>query len=124
MEIVEDEPVILLSNPETFSLVQEVDDNSNKKHRRPQNVSTIIFETVEYFKRTGVRDGQGHLKTVLEALKEYPLTRAERLQLVNLWPKSLVDIYLIVEECEERFDEAKVEELLQVFRVGDDIVVE
>ncbi len=36
------------------------------------------------------------------------------LQLINLVPSQAVDVHLIVEACEERLDEQKVDELLKI----------
>lgn len=49
---------------------------------------------------------------LLSFLQPIKLTKAEKLQIVNLIPRTMVDFYLIVEECEERFKEDEVEAIL------------
>ena len=40
------------------------------------------------------------------------VTRAEALQLINCNPQSVVEIHLVVEECEERLSQEEVRSLL------------
>lgn len=47
-----------------------------------------------------------------EILPDRALTKAERLQLVNNAPRSLVELHTLVEELGERFTESQIEELL------------
>lgn len=47
-------------------------------------------------------------------LQPFGLTRAELVQVLNLAPASAVEVHLIVEDCEERLDEARVEALIAV----------
>ncbi|KAJ1979686.1 hypothetical protein H4R35_001419 [Dimargaris xerosporica] len=54
------------------------------------------------------------IKQTIEALEPFQLTKAEKLQLINLCPQSLVDIYVLIEECEERFAEDQLEEMLAI----------
>ena len=49
----------------------------------------------------------------MKFLHEFKLTKAEKLQIVNLLPRTMVEFYLIVEECEDRFGEDEVERILQ-----------
>jgi hypothetical protein len=48
----------------------------------------------------------------MKFLHEFKLTKAEKLQTVNLLPRTMVEFYLIVEECEDRFGEVDVERIL------------
>ena len=48
------------------------------------------------------------------AVAKFKLTRAEVFSLVNTAPRSRVEIYLIIEECEERLSPDSVVELLQL----------
>lgn len=47
-----------------------------------------------------------------EILPDRALTKAERLQLVNNAPRSLVELHTLVEELGERFTESQIEELM------------
>ena len=50
----------------------------------------------------------------MEAVTPFKLTRMETLALVNTPPCSIVEIHLLVEECEERLSPDDVRELLQL----------
>jgi hypothetical protein len=54
---------------------------------------------------------------VLRILLPHQLTKTEKLQIINLVPRSLVEFYLIVEECEERFSDDQIEEILRSIAV-------
>lgn len=51
---------------------------------------------------------------VLLFMQGFELTKAELLQVMNLRPASLVEIHLIVEDCEDRLDEGRIQQLLQL----------
>jgi DNA-directed RNA polymerase subunit F len=59
---------------------------------------------------------QEELVVVQEALQQFDLTRIEVLQIINLVPKSVVEVHLIVESCEARLTEDQVEEVLRLVR--------
>ncbi|KAA1087662.1 hypothetical protein PGT21_035067 [Puccinia graminis f. sp. tritici] len=42
------------------------------------------------------------------------LTKAERLQICDLAPTELVEIYLIIEECDSRFTEEEIQEIIDL----------
>ena len=57
------------------------------------------------------------VKNLMEALEPFKLTKAEKLQLLNLRPCSLVELQLIVEELDERLKtEEDIEHLLLVIK--------
>ncbi|KAJ1984630.1 hypothetical protein H4R34_000533 [Dimargaris verticillata] len=99
----------LLSDYEVLTLLQEQDTTlrareANGANDMP-NLMTIQFEatvTPEVIKQT------------IKALEPFQLTKAEKLQLINLCPRSLVDIYVLIEECEERFAEDQLEDMLTI----------
>lgn len=64
----------------------------------------------------GTVQSREDLQKFLEAIKDYNLTKAELVQIVNLKPTSLVEIYLCVEQCEDRLSEDRIEELLQLIQ--------
>ncbi|CAI4043784.1 DNA-directed RNA polymerase III subunit RPC17 SKDI_10G1980 [Saccharomyces kudriavzevii IFO 1802] len=53
----------------------------------------------------------GELMTKLNSFK---LFKAEKLQIVNQLPANMVHLYSIVEECDARFDEKTIEEMLEI----------
>lgn len=54
------------------------------------------------------------VKSFSTALHKFKLTPAEVMSLVNTVPRSRVEVYLIIEECEERLSPEQVQELLQL----------
>ncbi|KAF8922168.1 HRDC-like protein [Mucidula mucida] len=79
-----------------------------------QNLRTVEVEAIKYLSA----DYQVvHLQTdesvskLVKTLSGYDLTKAEKLQIVNLAPKSLVELYAIVEELEDRLG-GSMEELV------------
>ncbi|KAL0074685.1 HRDC-like protein [Phycomyces blakesleeanus] len=111
----------LLSNYEVMALLDERQNIQIELQRNdasieyPENLRTIQFEVTEYLKTSPCStQTPAQLKDFLDALKPFKLTRAERLQILNLRPKSAVEIYLIIEECEERFSEDDLENMLNI----------
>ena len=50
----------------------------------------------------------------IQAVAPFELVQAEVIMLLNAAPRSLVELHLIVEECEERLDAAQRQQLLQL----------
>ncbi|QLG74445.1 hypothetical protein HG535_0G03280 [Zygotorulaspora mrakii] len=50
----------------------------------------------------------------VKRLNEFQLFKAEKLQIVNQLPSSMVHLYAVVEECDSRFSEQQVEQLLSI----------
>ncbi|KAI9602410.1 hypothetical protein H4Q26_001699 [Puccinia striiformis f. sp. tritici PST-130] len=44
------------------------------------------------------------------------LTKAERLQICDLAPTELVEIYLIIEECDSRFTEEEIQSIIEIVK--------
>ena len=76
----------------------------------------VISEQVLGYQRqpeTGVAgQTRERVAAFMEATGRFELTRAEVLMLVNLQPRTTVEIHLIVEECEERLTAEQTNELL------------
>ncbi|KAF9764507.1 hypothetical protein NGRA_0504 [Nosema granulosis] len=49
-------------------------------------------------------------------LKEIGLYEFEIIQLLNLLPKQILDLQLVIEEMEERFDEFSLDKILNIFQ--------
>ncbi|ORY94684.1 HRDC-like protein [Syncephalastrum racemosum] len=109
----------MLSNFEVLQVLTEQQDKQKAEQTDDPNANvagnlrTVQFEVTEYLKDTpcSTQDPQ-QIEAFLESMEPYKLTRAEKLQLLNLRPRSVVEIYIIVEECEERFTEEEVEQIL------------
>lgn len=51
---------------------------------------------------------------LLHKLNNFTLYKAEKLQIVNQLPNNMVHLYSIVEECDTRFNESQVTEILEI----------
>ena len=81
--------------------------------RSQQEVADLIEQALEYLDETAcAAQSRESIGQFLAAVKPFELTRAETLMLVNSQPSSLVEIHLIVEECEERLTLEQRHELL------------
>ena len=49
----------------------------------------------------------------MEFLNQFELMKVEKLQIVNSLPRSLVVLYALVEECEDRFGEETSESIIE-----------
>lgn len=106
MEVV-NENVATLSNAEVFQLLE---DEKLIEHRIT-NVATVAYETIKHLEKTPCRhQDKDTIESFMKALERYEFTKAEKLQLLNLRPTSIVEVQLIVEELDERL---KTEEELQ-----------
>eukprot|EP00962_Isochrysis_galbana_P002880 scaffold795_cov115-Isochrysis_galbana.AAC.4 len=81
--------------------------------RSLQDVEEISEQALSYLNRapwkTQTRES---IARFIDALAPFPLTRSEELMLVNARPRSLVEIHLIVEECEERLNDEQTQKIL------------
>ncbi|XP_034246283.1 DNA-directed RNA polymerase III subunit RPC9 [Thrips palmi] len=106
----------MLSNFEVLSLLQEL--NAEQKKRRVARFSplaTIIYEATRYLEDTPCKhQSADQVRNFLTALKEFKLTKAEKLMLLNNPPTTALEVQVMVEESEERFSEDEVERLLQI----------
>ncbi|XP_011626983.1 DNA-directed RNA polymerase III subunit RPC9 [Amborella trichopoda] len=50
----------------------------------------------------------------LKRSEKYDLTKAEKLQTINLRPTTPVAVYVIIEECGQRFDDEQVSEFAEM----------
>jgi len=121
MEVL-NEKAAMLSNYEVYQLLQETE-NQNKgdktKKNQPKhlvNLSTICYEARKYLEKTPCKNQSPEIiEDFLKAMQPFNLTRAEKLQLLNLRPTTPVEIQLIIEDSEERFKtDQEIEELLNV----------
>ncbi|KAH6912584.1 RNA polymerase Rpb4-domain-containing protein [Coprinopsis sp. MPI-PUGE-AT-0042] len=83
-----------------------------------ENLRTIEVEAIQYltFDYLPIKNGTPESITKLvKALEPYDLTKAEKLQIVNLVPTTAVELYVIVEELEDRFGD-RMDDLLQAIQ--------
>ncbi|KAG7090776.1 hypothetical protein E1B28_009861 [Marasmius oreades] len=127
MEVI-DARSALLSNFEVLSLLRELENEhiartktalrikreeeaSGTTSKRPtdavtsENLRTIQVEAIQYLsadhQATRSQTAEG-VRRLCRNLRQYDLTKAEKLQVVNLAPTKPVELYVIVEELEDR----------------------
>ncbi|CAE6464426.1 unnamed protein product [Rhizoctonia solani] len=83
----------------------------------PQNLRTIEVEVISHLKDMYPlmqRQNDAAIRNLTRSLGKFSLTKSEKLQIVNLAPRQLVELYVIVENLEERFTDDELTEMLQL----------
>ncbi|GMH43054.1 hypothetical protein BSKO_10976 [Bryopsis sp. KO-2023] len=100
----------LLTNREVFKVLQE-------KGAAEQEVRLALpseRKVYEYLKHKIRSTKEGAIQEFKDAVTELNLTKSELVQLVNLEPTLPVEVVLVVDHCEERLGEEKVQLVLDV----------
>ncbi|THH02694.1 hypothetical protein EW026_g236 [Hermanssonia centrifuga] len=83
-----------------------------------ENLRTIEVEAIQYlaadYQPTASQTEAG-IQQLTRGLSPYNLNKAEKLQIVNLAPTEAVELYVIVEELEDRFG-ARIDDILSTVR--------
>lgn len=106
----------LLCNLEVLGFLRELKQVDKKLLKFQKNLATITYETTKYLEdaRLYARLTEADLRRLMDRLKEFRLTKTEKLQIVNQRPATVVELQLLIEENEERFSEEALEQLLAV----------
>lgn len=108
----------LLTNRDVFELLSDIQEGRNgyeKPLPSQHNLSNVVYTTLAYLKDTPCRhQSQDINRRFCEAVKGFGLTKAEKLQLLNLRPTTDAEIQVTVEECEARLNVEQVNDLLQI----------
>ncbi|KAJ2558976.1 RNA-binding RNA processing protein rpp1 [Coemansia sp. RSA 1933] len=119
MEVL-DRQEALLTNYEVYKVLKEEEElqkatKSSNKIKHPENVTTLKFEALQYLSNSPcTTQSSEQIASAKAQLLEYDLTKAEILQIINLRPKTPVELHLIIEECGERFTMEGLDELLEI----------
>jgi len=84
-----------------------------------ENLRTVEFEAIQHLSapfHASLRQNEASIARLVKDLAPYGLTKAEKLQIVNLAPTDLVELYVIVEELEDRLSDEKTQEILTLVR--------
>lgn len=122
--------VALLSNYEVYDLLKRIkEDQTNKLLRKkkldPNNAAenvdkhlpTVVYESLKYLEKSVCVEQCAHrvadfLTKLDEKRDEFKLTKAEKLQILNLRPCNAVELQAIIEDSEERFSIEHMDSLL------------
>lgn len=80
-----------MSNYEVFDILEGV------KKRKPRNqLATITYETIKYLENSSSK-GQTpeKIKEFMKSMELFKLTKCEKLSLINLCPKTALEIQLV-----------------------------
>ncbi|KAJ2740752.1 hypothetical protein H4S06_006033 [Coemansia sp. BCRC 34490] len=119
MEVL-DRQKALLTNHEVYIVLKEEEDRHKAAKmaediKYPENVTTLQFEALQYLNDSPcVTQSSEQISQIKELLLAYDLTKAEVLQIINLRPKTPVELHLIIEECGERFTIEGLDELIEL----------
>jgi len=102
-----------LARTKTALRIKKEEEQSGMKIHAPQeeiceNLRTIEVEAIQYLSadyQPTVSQSEAGIAQLTRSLSAYELTKAEKLQIVNLAPTEPVELYVIVEELEERLGE-------------------
>lgn len=101
-----------------WSFSKEDDAKKGKKRRfngAGVGLEMITRDLLQYFdlRSSGSFANQDTLLQLMAYLNTLDLMKIEKLQIVNSLPRSMVHLYALVEECDQRLDEATCEALLE-----------
>jgi len=131
--------VALLCNSEVHSLLKQIKETQSEKlsakkkqdkkksdqqqktdneNQIDQHLPTIVYESLRYLEKTPCETQtplhvSDFLRKCHEKRDHFKLTKGEKLQILNLSPKSAVELQYIIEESEERFTIEQMDELLE-----------
>ncbi|GAA6005570.1 DNA-directed RNA polymerase III subunit RPC17 [Rhodotorula paludigena] len=86
---------------------------------QPQDLHTVTFEALQYLEHAvhpTRRQTTESVTRLLDDLDELDLTKAERLQIVNLAPATAVELHICIEDITDRFDESEQERILALVK--------
>ncbi|KAJ3072429.1 hypothetical protein HDU99_002192, partial [Rhizoclosmatium hyalinum] len=109
----------LLSNAEVLEFLRSQDAQDHLTHNNTsQHLRTVSFEVTRYLTNptTATQLSTEQSLHLAKQLKEIGLTQAEVLMLVNSCPSSHVELYLMIEELSDRFNEEMVEKILAMIQ--------
>ncbi|CAG8817775.1 7570_t:CDS:2, partial [Dentiscutata erythropus] len=113
----------MLSNYEILAILREMDEKQKEQVKTkpnmkfPENLKTIQFEVIQNLSSTqspSSTQTPEQIESILNNLKKYNLTKSEKLQIINLRPQNLVDLELIIEDCEDRFKIDALREMIYI----------
>ncbi|KAI9014168.1 HRDC-like protein [Hyaloraphidium curvatum] len=128
MEI-DDVQAAFLSDYEVFDFLRELKESRDGKGRDKRekakekkdedsgDLQSIDYQLRKYLaKRPCAQQSEQIILSFLEHMKEFKLTKLEKLQILNFRPTEQIDLYSIIENCEGRFVEEEVNRMLEIIQ--------
>lgn len=93
----------------------------NYKSKKQTNLATILYETTSYLESSpAATSSLKNIAAFLDILneKKYPLTKMEKIQLVNMKPQNETELHLMIDNIEEKLTEEQRNELLGLIKMN------
>ncbi|XP_026689155.1 LOW QUALITY PROTEIN: DNA-directed RNA polymerase III subunit RPC9-like [Diaphorina citri] len=105
-----------LSNLELNLLVSELKNSNNSQLKSNSNLATLVYELSQYFNENETITSPNLVQLLTELNTSFPqkLTKNEKLMIVNILPDTLLQLVLIIKDCEERLTEQEIQSLLEL----------
>jgi DNA-directed RNA polymerase subunit F len=106
-----------LSNLEVLELLQEPIPGHLSKVKEFQEYRTAIHTAKGFLKQAMMPSSAqttNQIQSFLEEIKSWPLTKMEKLTLVNTRPTNVVELMVVIEDCETRFSQEKLQAILDL----------
>lgn len=128
--------VALLSNSEVYSLLKQTKhdltlkvikkknldaNNANLNINVDKHLPTIVYESLRYLEKTPCVNQTSSvvcefMRKLNEKSSEFPLTKVEKLLILNHCPSSAVELQCLIEDSEERFSVEQMDALLDLIQ--------
>jgi hypothetical protein len=106
-----------LSNLEVLELLQEPIPGHLSKAKEFQEYRTAIHTAKGFLKHPMMPSSvqtAAQIQAFLEQIKAFELTKMEKLTLVNTRPTNVVELMVLIEDCEGRFSQERLQEILDL----------
>ncbi|KAH3680099.1 hypothetical protein WICMUC_000557 [Wickerhamomyces mucosus] len=121
----------LLSNFEVYEHLKQIQSENNwitsnkthnndrKKLKKAYNpgLESITRDVISYLDKSHISEIQSSesiTQCIQQLLSKFALEKLEALQIVNSIPRSLVSLFSVIEECDQRFSEEETQEILDI----------
>lgn len=88
----------------------------NRKERETVRERTMVLAIQKICQEPISTDIIYKIKLRLNKFRLFPM---EICQLLDVWPRNLLDLQLVIEEMEERFNVGQLETILEIFRANE-----
>eukprot|EP00033_Pygsuia_biforma_P000426 GCRY01000507.1.p1 GENE.GCRY01000507.1~~GCRY01000507.1.p1 ORF type:complete len:181 (+),score=48.65 GCRY01000507.1:328-870(+) len=106
------QPKGVLTNFEVYTLLEQQKSENIENHIK---VPIVVKEVLRYFEKDAFdKHTEELIGSVVQELRPFTLTKSEVLQIINLRPSSMVDFYVIIEECGDRFSDEQIEAMVEI----------
>ncbi|TPX67819.1 hypothetical protein CcCBS67573_g07379 [Chytriomyces confervae] len=109
----------LLTNAEVLEFVKSCDAADHSTHVHfSQHMRTVSFELTRYLSNPATAStlSASSALQLAKSLKPLGLTKAEIVMICNSTPASPVELYLMIEDLSDRFNEEQIESMLQLIQ--------